>query len=126
MARAFTAVIGFALLGIAVAWNVDAAQPTTKPVAVVLKPARVFDGIAMHDDWIVVVRGTKIDAAGPADKIDVPKGAQVIDLPKATLLPGLIDAHTHVLLHPYNEATWDDQVLKEPLALRVCRATNHA
>jgi imidazolonepropionase-like amidohydrolase len=42
-----------------------------------------------------------------------------------TLLPGLIDAHTHVLLHPYNEATWDDQVLKEPLALRVCRATNH-
>ena len=42
-----------------------------------------------------------------------------------TLLPGLIDAHTHVLLHPYNEATWDDQVLREPLALRVCRATNH-
>ena len=33
--------------------------------------------------------------------------------------------HTHVLLHPYNEATWNDQVLKEALALRVCRATNH-
>ena len=49
----------------------------------------------------------------------------MIDLPGTTLLPGLIDAHTHVLLHPYNEATWDDQVLKEPLALRVCRATNH-
>jgi imidazolonepropionase-like amidohydrolase len=43
-----------------------------------------------------------------------------------TLLPGLIDAHTHLLLHPYNEATWDDQVLKQPQALRVCRATNHA
>src|SRR5439155_9586085 len=40
-------------------------------------------------------------------------------------LPGLIDAHTHVLLHPYNEAAWDDQVLREPLGLRVCRATNH-
>jgi imidazolonepropionase-like amidohydrolase len=42
-----------------------------------------------------------------------------------TLLPGLFDAHTHVLLHPYDEALWDDQVLKEALALRVCRATNH-
>ena len=49
----------------------------------------------------------------------------MIELPGMTLLPGLIDAHTHVLLHPYNEATWDDQVLKEPYALRVCRATNH-
>ena len=49
-----------------------------------------------------------------------------IDLPGMTLLPGLIDAHTHLLLHPYNEASWDDQVLKEALALRVCRATNHA
>jgi imidazolonepropionase-like amidohydrolase len=38
----------------------------------------------------------------------------------------LIDAHTHLLLHPYNEASWEDQVLKEALSLRVCRATNHA
>ena len=41
------------------------------------------------------------------------------------MIPGLIDAHTHVLLHPYDEALWNDQVLKEALALRVCRATNH-
>src|SRR5437667_5789524 len=47
-------------------------------------------------------------------------------LPTATVLPGLIEAHSHLLLHPYNEATWNDQVLKEPLALRVCRATSHA
>src|SRR5207253_10382019 len=60
------------------------------------------------------------------DKLAIPKGARAIDLPNITLLPGLIDAHTHLLLHPYNEASWDDQVLKEPLALRVCRATNHA
>ncbi len=96
--------------------------------AIVLKPARVFDGASLqaHDDWVVVVRGQRIVAAGPADRTQVPDGARVIDLPGATLLPGLIEAHSHVFLHPYNEAPWDDQVLKEPLALRVCRATNHA
>jgi len=74
----------------------------------------------------VVVRGDKIADAGPADQVQVPTGARVIDLPGATLLPGLIDAHSHLLLHPYDEAKWDDQVLKEPLALRICRATNHS
>jgi imidazolonepropionase-like amidohydrolase len=93
---------------------------------IILRPARVFDGTEAHAGWVVVVRGERIDSAAPADKLTIPDGARIIDLPKATLLPGLIDAHTHLLLHPYNEATWDDQVLKEALALRVCRATNHA
>jgi imidazolonepropionase-like amidohydrolase len=99
-----------------------------QPSVFVLKPARVFDGVTadVHENWVVVVRGDKIDRAGPADKIALPAGARVIPLPNTTLLPGLIDAHTHLLLHPYNEAKWDDQVLKEPLALRVCRAANHA
>jgi imidazolonepropionase-like amidohydrolase len=94
---------------------------------VVLKPARVWDGVApgAHDGWIVVVRGEIIEAAGPTADIKVPDNARAIELPGATLLPGLIDMHTHVLLHPYDEALWDDQVLKEALALRVCRATNH-
>jgi imidazolonepropionase-like amidohydrolase len=94
---------------------------------IVLRPARVFDGVAAapHEGWVVIVRGEKIEAAGPAGELKPPDGARTIDLPKMTLLPGLIDAHTHVLLHPYNEAKWDDQVLKEPYALRVCRATNH-
>ena len=97
------------------------------PPAIVLRPARVFDGVAAepHEGWVVVVRGEKIEAVGPAGEVKVPEGARVIELPGATLLPGLIDAHTHVLLHPYNEAVWNDQVLKEALALRVCRATNH-
>jgi imidazolonepropionase-like amidohydrolase len=104
-------------------------EPTADDVDIVaLKPARVFDGVTadVHENWVVIIRSSKIDSAGPADKVAVPAGARIISLPKATLLPGLIDAHTHLLLHPYNEARWDDQVLKEPLALRVCRATNHA
>jgi imidazolonepropionase-like amidohydrolase len=101
--------------------------PGEEPRTILLKPARVFDGLTQtpHQGWVVMIRGEKIDSAGPADEIKTPEGCRVIELPKLTLLPGLIDAHTHVLLHPYNETTWDDQVLREPLALRVCRATNH-
>jgi imidazolonepropionase-like amidohydrolase len=108
----------------------DLTQPAGEDgtAAIVLKPARLFDGTSaeVHKGWVVVVRDDKIEAVGPADKVAVPKGAKIIDLPNTTLLPGLIDAHTHLLLHPYNETSWNDQVLKEPLALRVCRATNHA
>jgi imidazolonepropionase-like amidohydrolase len=104
-----------------------AAPGADAPSAVLLKPARVFDGQAVtpHEGWAVLVRGERIAAVGPAAEVTAPEGARVIELPNATLLPGLIDAHTHVLLHPYNETTWDDQVLREPQALRVCRATNH-
>jgi imidazolonepropionase-like amidohydrolase len=95
---------------------------------VVLKPARVFDGIAAapHEGWVVVVRGRRIESAGPPDQVKLPSNARTIELPAATLLPGLIEAHSHLLLHPYNEAPWADQVLKESLTLRVVRATNHA
>ncbi|HVQ41857.1 MAG TPA: amidohydrolase family protein [Vicinamibacterales bacterium] len=91
----------------------------------VLKPARVFDGEAMHEGWTVVVRGQRIEAAGPASSTTPPAGAETIDLPDATLMPGLIEAHSHVLLHAYNETPWNDQVLKEAESLRVARAVNH-
>lgn len=93
----------------------------------VLRPARVWDGIAdrASEGAVVVVTGQRIVAIGPASSVQVPRGAVAIDLPGTTLLPGLIDAHSHVLLHPYNEASWDDQVLRQSTALRVARATNH-
>jgi len=90
----------------------------------ILKPARVFDGDTMHEGWGVRVRGTRIDAAGPAGGLDA-TGAKTIDLPGTTLLPGLVEGHSHVLLHPYNETTWNDQVAHESLALRTARAVNH-
>src|SRR5450756_1791525 len=92
--------------------------------ATVLKPARVFDGETMHEGWAVRVRGSRIDAVGPAAGVSAP-GAKEIDLPGTTLLPGLVEGHSHVLLHPYNETSWNDQVAHEALALRTARAVNH-
>jgi imidazolonepropionase-like amidohydrolase len=91
----------------------------------VLEPSRVFDGESLHSGWRVVVRGERIEAAGPASGVPAPPGAERLELQDATLLPGLIEAHSHVLLHAYDEASWNDQVLKEPRSLRVARATNH-
>src|SRR5438105_4965301 len=103
--------------------------PTPKPPDTVylLKPAHVFDGESaqLHDGWVVLVRGEKIEAVGPAGEVKAPADAKVIDLPSMTLMPGLIEAHSHVLLHPYSETVWNDQVAREPLSLRVARATNH-
>jgi imidazolonepropionase-like amidohydrolase len=92
--------------------------------ATVLKPARVFDGETLHEAWAVRVRGDRIEAAGPAASIDT-AGAKTIELPGATLLPGLVEGHSHILLHPYNETPWNDQVAHEGLGLRVARAVNH-
>jgi imidazolonepropionase-like amidohydrolase len=103
--------------------------PAPKPPETVylLKPAHVFDGESgqLHDDWQVLVGGEKIEAVGRASEIKAPADAKIVDLPGMTLMPGLIDAHSHVLLHPYSETVWNDQVAREPLSLRVARATNH-
>ncbi len=95
------------------------------PGSVLLRPDRVFDGRTVHDGWVVLVRGDRIAAVGPAARVQS-GGARVVELAGTTLLPGLIDAHTHLFLHPYNETSWDDQVLRESVALRTARATVHA
>jgi len=103
---------------------VPIAAPAQAPTAMLLKPARVFDGEAMHQGWAVRVAGDRIQAAGPAAGIDA-AGAKVVELPDATLMPGLVEGHSHLLLHAYNETAWNDQVLHEGLALRAARAVNH-
>ena len=87
---------------------------------ILLRPARVFDGSAMHEGWQVLVDGDRIQAVGPNPI--APTNTKMIDLPGTTLMPGMIEGHSHLFLHPYNETLWDDQVLHEPLALRTARA----
>jgi imidazolonepropionase-like amidohydrolase len=102
------------------------AAPARDTTPLLLRPDRVWDGDGEpHAGWVVLVRGERIAAVGPAAAVPAPPNARVRALPGTTLIPGLIDAHAHVLLHPYDETSWDDQVLREPLALRVARATNH-
>ena len=108
MRRAAVAVLLFTLPFAARAQQRPPAAAASEPVTI-LKPARVFDGEAMHDGWAVRISGDRIYAAGPAASIDT-GNAKLIDLPGATLLPGLIEGHSHILLHPYNETPWAYQV----------------
>lgn len=97
------------------------------PRATLLVPDAVFDGTgdAAQRGWAVLVRGARIEAAGLLSSLTVPADVDRIALPGTTLLPGLSDLHSHVLLHPYDETSWNDQVLRESLALRTARAVNH-
>ena len=113
---------------LALLWPIQTQRPAPAPETFyLLKPARVFDGESaqLHDNWAILVRGQKIEAVGPTTSIRTPADAKVIELAGLTLMPGLIEAHSHVLLHPYSETVWNDQVARESLSLRVARATNH-
>src|SRR5690349_17725377 len=90
-----------------------------------LKPDRVFDGESMHNGWVVLVHDNRIEAVGSMS-FKLPSNTRVIDLKGSTLLPGLIEGHAHLFLHPYNEVSWNDQVLRESRAERTARAVVHA
>ena len=90
-----------------------------------LKPDRVFDGEAMHSNWVVLIKGNTIEEAG-AMTFTLPSNTRIIEMKGTTLLPGLIEGHSHLFLHPYNETSWNDQVLTESRAERTARAVTHA
>ncbi|MGA8276782.1 MAG: amidohydrolase family protein [Rhodanobacteraceae bacterium] len=104
------------------------AQPAAVAHTYLLAADRVFDARskAAHVGWSVLVTGERIVAVGLATQIDIPPRTETISLPGTTLMPGLIDAHSHIFLHPYNETLWNDQVLKEPLPYRTIEAVLHA
>jgi imidazolonepropionase-like amidohydrolase len=123
----YTALLSFLI--VALAPMASAQQPagdTTKTI--VLVPDAVWDGVAdaPQRGWVVVVRGNRIETAGPAARVTVPGSGERIELAGTTLIPGLIEGHSHLFLHPYNEALWDDQVLKEPIGFRMARAVASA
>lgn len=91
-----------------------------------LKPDRVFDGTDIHESWVVLVEGNTISYSGELSGLKRPKGTQEIDLAGTTVMPGIIEGHSHLLLHPYNETDWNDQVLKESPVERAIRGSVHA
>src|SRR5215510_4941492 len=92
---------------------------------ILLTPDRVFDGEQMQTGWVVLVKNNRIEEAGSM-MFKLPSNTRVIELKGMTLLPGMIEGHSHLFLHPYNETKWEDQVLKESRAERTARAVNHA
>ncbi|PHL00559.1 metal-dependent hydrolase family protein [Neolewinella marina] len=97
-----------------------------EPGCTLILPRYVFDGTELVEHHAVVVRADTIAAVGHVDRIQVPQGCTVREYPAATLLPGLIEGHAHLLLHPYDETPWDEQVLRESYAERAIRGANHA
>ena len=91
---------------------------------VLLKANQIFDGETMHTGWSVLVKNNMIEQVGNIS--NAPANTQTINLAGSTLMPGMIEGHSHLFLHPYNETSWNDQVLKESRAERTARAVNHA
>lgn len=85
--------------------------------AKILNPA----GTGWLEDRVVQIFDGRIAAIDTAATQPVQPGESTINAAGLMLIPGLIDLHSHLLLHPYNEATWNDQVLKESLELRTIR-----
>ena len=107
------------LSALPLAAQVEKAQPAT-----VIHAGTLIDGTsaAPRRDQAIVVRGNRIESVGDWSAAGAPPGAAVIDLSRATVLPGLIDTHTHIFLDPA-EADYDTQLLKQSVAFRAARAT---
>lgn len=116
------------LLGTIAALGLASVANAAEPTRYLLEPAAVWSAgdAAPHAGWVVAVEGDRITGVGPKDAVKVLAGAQVVPLPGQTLIAGLIELHSHLLLHAYNEVVWDDQVLKEPPTYRVLRAGRDA
>ncbi|MEP6635566.1 MAG: amidohydrolase family protein [Acidobacteriota bacterium] len=119
------------LLSIVVVFSlVQSITPQTKPAAksILIKAGRLIDVRAgrVLENQGILVEGERIKTVGPLAEVirNTPSSALVIDLSRATVLPGLADTHTHILLQgDITAADYDDQLLKESIPYRTIRAT---
>ena len=105
---------------------VSGAEPPKPAPATVIRAGTLIDGVSAEPrrNQVVVVRGNRIESVGDTASAKVPEGARVVDLSDATVLPGLIDSHTHIFLQGEDpaEGGYDVQLLKHPAAFRAARA----
>ncbi len=115
------------LVTIAVGTVAQVPTPSHSPQVTFIRAGLLIDGrsAAPTRDQVIVIRGNRIESVSPAASAKIPSGATVIDLSQATVLPGLIDSHTHIFLQGEDPAQggYDANILNAPLALRAARAT---
>jgi len=115
------------LLAVCVSASAQESGSTNPQPVTVIRAGSLIDGKSNtpRHDQMIVVRGNRIESVGDAATARIPMGATVIDLSKATVLPGLIDSHTHIFLQGEDPAQggYDANILNAPLALRAARAT---
>jgi imidazolonepropionase-like amidohydrolase len=126
-ARAATGALGILIFGAAGAFPQAAPAPTAAPRRIIIHAGRLIDGVAQtpRSDQGILVEGDRIVSVGPYVEISgKAAGAERVDLGSMTVLPGLIDNHTHVLLQgDVTAADYDEQLLKESIPYRTIRAT---
>ena len=114
-------------LAVAASLAAQDSKPSNSQAITVIRAGTLIDGKSdkPRHDQVIVIQGDHIESVSDAASAKVPAGATVIDLSKATVLPGLIDSHTHIFLQGENPAQggYDANILKAPLALRAARAT---
>src|SRR5213593_167120 len=103
------------------------AQAPAAPAVIVIRAGMLIDGKSgePRHDQVIIIRGDRIESVSDASSTKPPAGATVIDLSKATVLPGLIDSHTHIFLQGEepSQGGYDDNILRQGIALRAARAT---
>ena len=104
----------------------ESGAPANQVVAI--RAGHLFDSRkgTMLADQVIVIRGDRIAEVGPSARVQIPSGAQVIDLSRATVLPGLIDAHTHIFLTGESHGRYEEQLLKESWQYRTIEAVLNA